>query len=165
MARTKTNERANCLVAADTASPDKPLAPVCASSVKPKRDARGRLLPGTASPNPHGRPKAPFANWQRTFESLVSAKDFAAVVKRLVEDAKLGNRYAQKLLLDKLLPARVNVDQTVDIVNNLPVAIEALLLDARALTAELDLDTAHLPGLAPPLCIEATMEPDAQVQE
>jgi hypothetical protein len=88
-------------------------------------------------------------NWPQLFEKIITDKDFKLVVRTLIEAAKDGDMRAQKLLLDKLLPAHLKVDQTIDVLHSLPESIEALLCDSRRLDYELTLDATHLPCALP----------------
>ncbi len=67
-------------------------------TTKPKRDARGRLLPGSPPNNPKGRPPALPAEVRQRLDNL--AEEAVEVVRRTLrsEDEKLAFAAAQEIL-------------------------------------------------------------------
>lgn len=67
-----------------------------------KRQDGGKFAPGNK-----GGPGDPHSKKRRQFTSLLmnasSEEDFLAIVRKMIEDAKDGDRYARKEYLDRLL--------------------------------------------------------------
>ena len=75
------------------------------------RDSAGRFAPGNQAARGHGRPLAhEVQELRRCMLEAASPEDMAAVVRRLIEDAKAGSVPAAKLLMDRIWPARAGVD-------------------------------------------------------
>lgn len=71
------------------------------TSLKIIRDAKGRILPGSPSPHPMGRPKREVAQrWRAAFEAECTLDELRAIVRNQVERAKAGSVQSTRLILD-----------------------------------------------------------------
>ena len=78
------------------------------------RDAKGRFVPG--NPGGPGNPQARnVAAWRGALASAVSAEDIAEVTGKLIEEAKAGEPWAVRELLDRCLgKPHVQIDLQAD---------------------------------------------------
>lgn len=111
----------------------------------PTRDAKGRLMPGTAPINPGGRPRNTAVYLQCSMRH-VSLGDWAKIVEKAKEDAIRGDKDARNWLskifgLDKL---EVGVTTSMN-----PEALRLAMLTPRELLAEYQQALDGIAGPAP----------------
>ena len=69
-----------------------------------RRNSLGQFLPGNQAAVGHGNPHADQVSaWRRTLAETVTEDDLRAVIGKLVEKARAGERWAVRELLDRCL--------------------------------------------------------------
>ena len=89
-----------------------------------EHDSRGRFLPGNRAAVGRGNPHADRVHaWRNALAATVTEADLRAVIATVVEQAKAGERWAVRELLDRCLGKSVQPIVTAGEVETTPVRI------------------------------------------